>query len=84
MAECRWGREPLYGSIKRMLRAGLIEEADDRPDPQLDDSRRRYYRLTHLGRKVLAAEAERLDHLVEIARRKNLLNTAGARLGTES
>jgi DNA-binding PadR family transcriptional regulator len=54
------GPGTLYGSIKRMLKAGLIEESDERPDPELDDQRQRYYRMTVLGRKVLGAVAERL------------------------
>ena len=64
------GPGTLYGTIKRMLQVGLIAEADERPDPLLDDSRRRYYTMTELGRKVLNAEIERLARLVEIARRK--------------
>jgi DNA-binding PadR family transcriptional regulator len=67
------GPGTLYGSIKRMLRVGLIEEADERLDPELDDERRRYYRLTEFGRRVLSAEAERLDNLVDIARSKSLM-----------
>jgi DNA-binding PadR family transcriptional regulator len=70
------GPGTLYGSIKRMLGAGLIEEADERPDPTLDDSRRRYYRLTDFGQRVLAAEVERMAHLVEVARHKDLPGTA--------
>jgi DNA-binding PadR family transcriptional regulator len=54
----------LYGSIKRLIEAGLIEESDERPAPELDDARRRYYRLTALGRRVLDAECERLQELV--------------------
>ena len=54
----------LYGSIKRLIEAGLIEESDERPAPELDDARRRYYRLTALGRNVLDAECERLKELV--------------------
>lgn len=54
----------LYGSIKRLISAGLIEESDERPAPELDDARRRYYRLTTLGRQVLDAECERLQELV--------------------
>ena len=73
------GPGTLYGSIKRMLQAGLIAEAGERPDPALDDSRRRYYTLTELGRRVLRAEVERLRDAVEIARRKDLFN--GARAG---
>lgn len=58
-----------------MLAEGWIEESDERPDPQLDDERRRYYRLTGVGRKLVQAEAERLEQLVNIARRKRLLRT---------
>src|SRR5688500_3257650 len=54
----RMGSGTLYGAIKRMLEQGLIEEADERPDPALDDQRRRYYRLTRLGRRVGATEQE--------------------------
>src|SRR3954467_11429158 len=52
----RMGPGTLYGTVKRMIGAGLIEEADERPDPALDDERRRYYHATALGRAVLAAE----------------------------
>ena len=58
----------LYGSIKRLIEAELIEESDERPAPELDDARRRYYRLTVLGRRVLDAECERLQELVRIFR----------------
>jgi DNA-binding PadR family transcriptional regulator len=57
----------LYGSIKRMIEEGLIEESAERPDPELDDERRRYYRLTQFGRQVTAAETERLSKLVSQA-----------------
>ena len=57
----------LYGSISRMLELGLIEESDDRPDPHLDDERRRYYRITPYGRKVAQAEASRMRELVQLA-----------------
>ena len=60
----------LYGSIKRMIEASLIEESDERPAPELDDARRRYYRLTELGRRVLDAECERLQELVRTIRVK--------------
>lgn len=60
----------LYGSIKRLIEAELIEESDERPAPELDDARRRYYRLTGLGRRVLDAECERLQELVRIIRVK--------------
>ena len=60
----------LYGSIKRLIEAELIEESDERPAPELDDARRRYYRLTVLGRRVLDAECERLQELVRTIRVK--------------
>jgi len=67
------GPGTLYGSIKRMLKADLIEESDERADPQMDDQRRKYYRLTDLGRRALRMEAERLDSQVQIARSKKVL-----------
>jgi len=67
------GPGTLYGSIKRMVNSGLIAESDERPDPALDDERRRYYRITPLGRKVAVAEARRMEQLVRIARAKRLL-----------
>jgi DNA-binding PadR family transcriptional regulator len=57
----------LYGSINKMLELGLIEESDERPDPHLDDERRRYYRITPDGRKVAQAEAVRMRELVQLA-----------------
>jgi DNA-binding PadR family transcriptional regulator len=63
----RVGPGTLYGSIKRMLADGLIEETDERPDPELDDQRRRYYRLTGLGEQVCQAELRRLQALVRRA-----------------
>src|SRR5262249_48333799 len=71
----RLGPGSLYGTIKRMLADGWIEESDERPDPKLDDERRRYYRLTGVGRKLAQAEAERLEQLVDIARAKRLLRS---------
>src|SRR5437016_13179629 len=56
----RLGPSTLYGSIKRLLADGMIEETDERPDPALDDERRCYYSLTDLGFSVARAEAERL------------------------
>ncbi|MCA9949947.1 MAG: helix-turn-helix transcriptional regulator [Anaerolineales bacterium] len=67
------GPGTLYGSIKRMLTAGLIAESDERPDSTLDDKRRRYYHLTSFGRSVASAEAERLANLVHQATTKKLL-----------
>ena len=60
----------LYGSLKRLIEADLIQESDDRPAPELDDARRRYYRLTLLGKKVLDAECDRLQELVSSIRLK--------------
>lgn len=57
----------LYGSINKMLERGLIEESEARPDPHLDDERRRYYRITPYGRKVAQAEAARMRELVQLA-----------------
>src|SRR6266702_6011658 len=54
------GPGTLYGCLKRMLAAGLVAESDERPDPALDDARRRYYRMTDLGQRVVRAEAQRL------------------------
>jgi DNA-binding PadR family transcriptional regulator len=68
----RLGPGTLYGSIKRMLAGGLIEESDERPDPEMDDERRRYYRLTDFGQRVVSAEVDRLAKLVRIARSKSL------------
>lgn len=65
----------LYGSIKRLIEAGLIEESDERPAPELDDARRRYYRLTALGKRVLEEECERLQELVRTIRVKQSMVT---------
>jgi DNA-binding PadR family transcriptional regulator len=65
----------LYGTIKRLIEADLIEESDDRPKPQFDDARRRYYRLTALGRCVLKAECDRLQDLVRTIRAKQAMVT---------
>jgi DNA-binding PadR family transcriptional regulator len=67
------GPGTLYGSIKRMLAASLIEESGERPDPTLDDERRRYYRLTGLGQRVVSVESERLARAVQVAREKHVL-----------
>jgi DNA-binding PadR family transcriptional regulator len=69
----KMGPGTLYGSIKRMLAAGLIRETDDRPDPGLDDERRRYYRLTGLGQEVVSTESHRLEQAVRAARLKQVL-----------
>ena len=66
------GPGTLYGSIKRMLAAGLIAESGERRDPILDDERRRYYGLTGFGRKVLAAEMDRLANALGVAAKRGL------------
>ena len=68
----RMGPGTLYGTLKRLLAAGLVEEADERPDPLLDDERRRYYRLTTLGRRVLEAESARMTTWLSAARAKRV------------
>src|ERR1035437_2690479 len=57
----KMGPGTLYGTIKRLLEAGLIEESDERPDPQVDDERRRYYRLSGVGQRAVRAEAQRYE-----------------------
>jgi DNA-binding PadR family transcriptional regulator len=68
----RLGAGTLYALVKRALADGLIVESANRPDPALDDERRRYYRLTPLGRAVAEAEVGRLQAIVDIARAKKL------------
>ena len=63
----------LYGAIRRLLETGLIQELDERPDPEHDDERRRYYRLSPFGRQVAIAEARRLDRLLADARATGLV-----------
>ena len=65
----------LYGTLKRLIEADLIEESDVRPAPEEDDARRRYYRLTNLGRRVVAAETERLEELVRVIHAKRGMAT---------
>lgn|SRR5574341_115993 len=66
----------LYGSIKRMMAADLIEESELRPDPDHDDERRRYYRITPLGRRALQAAAQRLARAVAVAQARYVLGDA--------
>ena len=66
----------LYALVRRATADGLIVESDERPDISLDDERRRYYRLTPLGRRVAAAEIARLESIVEMARAKKLVPRA--------
>jgi DNA-binding PadR family transcriptional regulator len=74
--QLRLGPGTLYGCLNRMLKAGLIAESDERPDPKLDDERRRYYRMTDLGLRGCRAEARRLEAAVASARAKQLLPAA--------
>jgi DNA-binding PadR family transcriptional regulator len=74
--QVRMGPGTLYGTLKRMLEGSLIEECDERVDPDLGEERRRYYRITRQGRRAAAAEAERLQALVRIARAKSVFRMA--------
>jgi DNA-binding PadR family transcriptional regulator len=74
--EMTLGAGTLYTSIKRLLVGGMIEESGDRPDPEMDDQRRRYYKLTRLGRKVLAAEIQRMERMLRHARSKRVVKHA--------
>jgi DNA-binding PadR family transcriptional regulator len=60
----------LYGSLKRLIKEGLIVESGERPAPEFDDARRRYYRLTPLGQQVLDLESQRLRDLVRVLQAK--------------
>src|SRR5512133_2224043 len=71
--QLKMGPGTLYGTLKRILETGLIEETGQRPDPALDDERRRYYRLTGLGQSVVSAESQRLAALVRVAHQKQIL-----------
>jgi len=71
--QIKMGPGTLYGTLKRLIEAKLIEESDERPDPRLDDERRRYYRLTALGERVSRAEAARYAELVRLAQGKRLI-----------
>ena len=66
------GPGTLYGSLKRMLEAGLVKESDQRVDPEMDDQRRIYYQLTGIGAQALAAELERYQRIVAIAQQRKL------------
>jgi len=72
--QIKMGPGTLYGTVKRLLEAELIEESDERPDPHLDDERRRYYRLTGVGEQVVRAEARRYASVVAVARGKKLID----------
>jgi DNA-binding PadR family transcriptional regulator len=71
--ELRLSAGTLYRSIQRMLEQGLIRETRDRPAPELDDERRRYYRITPFGAAVARAEARRMSDLVSMARAQGLV-----------
>src|ERR1044072_144678 len=71
--QIRLGPGTLYGTIKRLLADKLIVEVDERPDPELDDERRRYYRLTDFGQRVLKSEVQRISKMVSVAQRKRLI-----------
>jgi DNA-binding PadR family transcriptional regulator len=77
------GPTTLYRSIRQMLAAGYIAEAEERPDPELDDERRRYYRLTEKGRRVALAETVRLARLVSLAERTSLGASLGGAAGLD-
>lgn len=66
------GPGTLYGSLKRMLDAGLVKESDKRIDPEMDDERRIYYQITNMGAKTLAAELERYKRIVTVAQERKL------------
>jgi DNA-binding PadR family transcriptional regulator len=68
----RLGPGTLYGAIKRLLQAGLIEQSSERPDPDQDDERRIYYRLTDFGQQVLGAETRRMSQLVGMAKARRV------------
>lgn len=72
------GPGTLYGSLKRMLDAGLVEESDKRVDPEMDDERRIYYRITGAGKQALQAELERYKHIVSVAKERKLFPTTHA------
>ena len=67
------GPGTLYGSLKRMLDAGLVQESDKRVDPEMDDERRIYYQITGMGAQALAAELERYKRIVTVAQQRKLL-----------
>ena len=66
------GPGTLYGSLKRMLDAGLVRESDKRVDPDMDDERRIYYQITGVGAQALAAELERYKRIVTVAQDRKL------------
>ncbi|MBP7998757.1 MAG: helix-turn-helix transcriptional regulator [Chloroflexi bacterium] len=73
--QVKMGPGTFYGAIKRLLEANLIIESDERPDPELDDERRRYYELTPFGQQVLKAEIVRLSQLIRYAESQRLFGS---------
>jgi DNA-binding PadR family transcriptional regulator len=76
--DVRLGPGTLYGSLKRLLEDGLVEECGERADPEMGDERRRYYRLTRFGLSVARAEAKRVEALLHMARKKKLIGRSPA------
>jgi DNA-binding PadR family transcriptional regulator len=75
----RLGPGTLYGTLQRMAASGLLEPSEDRPPPQRDDPRRRYYRITALGRRAAELESQRLASLLRFAAAKRLYRAATGR-----
>jgi DNA-binding PadR family transcriptional regulator len=71
--DVRLGPGTLYGSLKRLLEGGLVDEGGEHADPSMGDERRRYYRITTFGVSVARAEAKRMDAVVRMARKKKLI-----------
>jgi DNA-binding PadR family transcriptional regulator len=74
----KMGPGTLYGSVGRMIAAGLIRESDTRPDPAMDDERRIYYAITGVGQQALSAELDRYREVVAVATEKRLTPNAFA------
>ncbi len=72
------GPGSLYWTLGRLSEAGMIEESSQRPDTELDDTRRKYYGLTEYGRRVLASEVSTLAEIVDFARRLNVFGSLEA------
>src|SRR3954454_5262389 len=73
LGEVKLGAGTLYAIIRKFEGDGMVEESEERPDPALDDERRRYYRLTAFGREVAQAEAKRMEDALRMAQAKNLI-----------
>lgn len=77
--QVKMGPGTLYGSLKRMLDAGLVQERANRVDPEMGDERRIYYQITNLGAKALASELARYRHIVTVAQARQLLPESSGR-----